>query len=194
MAESQLKREFKERDVQRMRNIITKNYSDKTSTQVGYTKQDIIHKEGDIWEENNKTWIIKNGLKQTITKMDNFRKIMTLPLICPKCHTHMKNDKLNKQMYSLHNMCFDCVIIYETELKRSGLFEDYQKNINKQGMKVHLKEMEILLLELSMSISEESFTTEAGDIEVWKGNNNNTNELIKGLQEYINTLKDIIEQ
>ena len=36
--DSVLKKEFKERDVQRLRNIVSKNYSDRTLTQVGYTK------------------------------------------------------------------------------------------------------------------------------------------------------------
>ena len=39
MSESKLQREFKERDVQRMRNIITKDYSAKTQSQVGYSKE-----------------------------------------------------------------------------------------------------------------------------------------------------------
>ncbi len=38
MSESQLQREFRERDVQRMRNIIKKDYNAKTTTQIGYTK------------------------------------------------------------------------------------------------------------------------------------------------------------
>jgi hypothetical protein len=54
MAESKLQRDFKEKDVQRMRNIITKDYGAKTTTQVGYTTSYIEHKEGDIWEEQGK--------------------------------------------------------------------------------------------------------------------------------------------
>ena len=38
MEESKLQREFKERDVQRMRNIIKKDYNAKTTTHIGYTK------------------------------------------------------------------------------------------------------------------------------------------------------------
>ena len=50
--ESRLQKDFKSRDVQRMRNLITKKFDDKTVTQAGYTKQSVEHKEGDIWEEN----------------------------------------------------------------------------------------------------------------------------------------------
>ena len=68
MEESKLQREFKERDVQRMRNIIKKDYNAKTTTQIGYTKSNIEHKEGDVWEEGSKQWTLKNGVKQTITR------------------------------------------------------------------------------------------------------------------------------
>ena len=40
------------------------------STQIGYTKEYVEHKEGDVWEENGKQWTIKNGIKQTVTKLD----------------------------------------------------------------------------------------------------------------------------
>jgi uncharacterized protein (UPF0128 family) len=72
--ESMLQKDFKSRDVQRMRNIITKNFGDKTVTQAGYSKQHIERKEGDVWEENGKNWTIKNGIKQTITRLDNIKK------------------------------------------------------------------------------------------------------------------------
>ena len=45
MGESQLIKDFKGRDVQRMRNIITKDYSAKTSTQIGYVKPQINYQE-----------------------------------------------------------------------------------------------------------------------------------------------------
>ncbi len=65
MSDNLLKREFKTRDVQRMRNIITKNTGDKTGVQVGYKADYVEHKEGDVWEERGKKWTIKNGIKQT---------------------------------------------------------------------------------------------------------------------------------
>ena len=51
MNESVLKKEFRERDVQRLRNIITKKYGDATGVQVGYEKQTEDRLEGDVWEE-----------------------------------------------------------------------------------------------------------------------------------------------
>ncbi len=83
MSDNMLKREFKERDVQRMRNIIKKDYTAKTVTQVGYSKAQIEHNEGDVWEENGKKWTIKNGIKQTVTRFDELKKVLNLPLTCP---------------------------------------------------------------------------------------------------------------
>ena len=190
--ESMLQKDFKSRDVQRMRNLITKNFGDKTVTQAGYTKAIIEHKEGDIWEENGKNWTIKNGLKQTITRLDNIKKSMLLPIVCPNCNKAMANDKLNKKMWPIHKMCFDCVITMETKLKREGKFEEYQRNMVHSGIRTHIKEMEDMLLEMALGISKESFVTEAGDIEEWRGGNIDTTKIIEDLQDYIQSLKDIV--
>ena len=190
MAESKLQREFRERDVQRMRNLITKDYSAKTQSQIGYTKENIERKEGDIWEENNKNWTIKNGIKMTISKLDNVKKILQLPLVCPKCSKHMKNFELNRKMYSVHKMCFDCVIKYETELKRLGKYKEYEQNIINKSLNVYIQELEDALLEIALNNSSESFVTEAGDIEKWSGGNIDKQTIMNDLTEYINTLKE----
>jgi hypothetical protein len=190
--ESLLKKEFKGKDVQRMRNIITKNYTDKTTTQIGYTKEQVDRKENDIWEENGKTWTIKNGIKMTITKLDLVKSTLQMPLTCPECKRAMNKGRLDKHMYGIHKKCSDCVISHETELKRTGKFEEYQKSILSRGVEYHIKEMEDVLLELSLGINEGSFITENGDIEEWKGKGVDEREIIKDIQEYIQKLKDNI--
>jgi len=190
--ESKLIKDWKGKDVQRMRNIITKDYSAKTNTQIGYTKAQTEYKEGDVWEEKGKQWTIKNGIKITVTKLDIVRKALHIPLICPACHQPMNRGRLDKVMYSIHKQCSDCVIKHETELKRQGKFEEYQQNINKQSIAYHIKEMENIMLELALNQSDESFVTEAGDIESWKGKDTNSEKLIQDIQEYVKKLKDMI--
>jgi hypothetical protein len=80
----------------------------------------------------------------------------------------------------------------ESELKRTGKFEEYQRNMVHSGIRTHIKELEALLLELALGPSKESFVTEAGDIEEWRGGNLDTTQMIKDLQEYIQSLKDIV--
>jgi hypothetical protein len=190
--ESLLKKEFKTRDVQRLRNLVSNNYFDKTVTQVGYSKEQIDRKEGDVWEENGKTWTIKNGIKMTITKLDLVKSTLQTPLTCPECKRAMNKGRLDKHMYSIHKKCSDCVISHETGLKRTGKFEEYQKSILSRGVEYHIREMEDALLELSLGSMDESFVTEAGDIETWKGKGIDTQEMINDIQEYIQKLRDSI--
>ena len=190
MSESKLQREFKERDVQRMRNLITKDYSAKTQTQIGYSKEYIERKENDIWEENNKTWTIKNGIKMTISKLDNVKKILQLPLMCPNCNKHMKDFELQRKMYSIHKMCFNCVIEFETKLKILGKYEEYEQNMFLKSINLYIKELEDTLLELALNDTNESFISESGDIEKWSGGNINKHTLMNEISEYIKKLKE----
>ena len=192
MEESQLKREFNQRDVQRMRNIITKNYTAKTTTQIGYTKAHIDHQEGDVWEEDGKKWTLKNGIKQTVTRFDEIKKVINLPLSCPKCSKAMKSTSLNKKMWPIHKMCFDCVITMETNLKREGKFEEYVRELTTRGVKTYIKDLEEALIDMA-SESNESFVTEAGDIEKWAGKGVDNVKLTEELQEYIQKLKDHVD-
>ena len=89
MSNTQLNKEFSERDIQRMRNIIGGNTASTTRIQTGYTQAQIKHVEGDIWEENKKTWTIKNGIKQTVTKHDALKAMVEFPLVCPCCNNPM---------------------------------------------------------------------------------------------------------
>jgi len=191
MEESQLKREFNKRDVQRMRNIITKDYSAKTTTQIGYTKVQAERKEGDVWEEGNKQWTLKNGIKQTVTRFDELKKVISLPLACPKCGKAVKSTMLNKKMWPIHKMCFDCVIDMETELKREGKFEEYARDLVTKGAKTYIKDLENALLDL-VKESNEAFVTEHGDIEKWAGKGIDNDKLSKEIQEHIQKLKDHI--
>jgi hypothetical protein len=191
--DSMLQRDWKDRDVQRMRNIIKKDYDAKTTTQVGYTKSQEEHIEGDVWEENGKKWTIKNGLKQTMTRFDELKKLVSLPLTCPTCHKPMKSSHANKIMWSMHKMCVNCVVDMEAQLKKEGKFDEYAKNMIINGMKEHIKELEEMMLEIALNPSEESFVTEAGDIETWKGKGINKEQIAQELQEYIQKLKDITE-
>ena len=124
MSESNLRKEFSKRDVQRMRNIITGNAGGSTGVQVGYSKQSQDYTEGDIWEENGKQWTIKNGIKQTVTKFDRLKKMFIIPIACPECSKPMKNDDINKKMWSIHHKCFDCVLEMEAKIKLEGKWDE----------------------------------------------------------------------
>ena len=162
-----LKKEFKRKDVERMRNLITGNADSSSETQIGYKKKIIERKEGDVWTENKKTWTIKNGIKKTISKLNSVRKEVFMPLSCPKCKKIMKKH-LDKPNYKIHKMCLDCVIDFEAKLKYKGKYKQYVKELITKNKITNIKQVESYLLDLVNS-SNSQYISEDGTIERWVG-------------------------
>jgi len=104
----------------------------------------------------------------------------------------MRSSNLNKKLYSIHTKCAECVIKHETELKHQGKYEEYERNMIMNGVGTHIKDLEEMLLDVSLNGTDESIITESGDIENWVGGNVKE-KLIHDLQDYIKQLKDISE-
>jgi hypothetical protein len=188
MKETQLKKQFTERDLQRVRNLATKKVHDKTITSVGYTKVEEKHIEGDVWEENGRTWTIKNGIKRTMRKTDN----VNTPVLCPKCSKPM-NHRLDKQMYGIHQMCLHCVTEMESELKMQGKYEEYEKNIIKNNARYYATNIENGLDHFLDDIINETYVTEDGTIQNWVGNGIDRIEVKQQILEKIQKIKDATE-
>lgn len=192
MGESLLKKEFKQRDINRARNLITKDFSGKTVDGIGYQKAYQHHEEGDVWEENGRQWTIKNGIKQNLTKLDAAKKALQIPLKCPKCGGPMKHH-LAQKMYKIHGFCFDpCTVEYEAELRRAGLYENYEKAMMKGSLKAFLKDVEAFILDQINTV--DTFVTEQGDIEDWSNNKTQANnKLSEDLQDFLKHARKHLE-
>ena len=188
MSDSLLKKEFKKSDVQRVRNLVNKDYTAATKTQTGYKKASQYHIEGDVWEENGKTWTIKNGLKQNVTKLDSAKKAVRIPLRCPNCGGPMKHH-LAKKMYKIHGFCFDpCTVEYEASLRRAGLYEQYEKRMMSGNIKGHIQDLEGWILDSFQDGS--SYVTEEGDVEDWGGMSNDfKKKILEDLKNYTDLLR-----
>ena len=163
-----LKKEFKKKDVNRARNLIMGKTNASTNTQIGYNKKAKDYKEGDVWTENKKTWTIKNGIKQTVSKLDKIKKEVFMPLCCPKCNKVMKN-RFDKPNYKIHKMCYNCVIDFEGKLKHiPEKYEKYIKELEIKNKLSKMDEIESYLLDM-VNISNEGFISEDGVIEKWVG-------------------------
>lgn len=184
--DNNLKKEFSKRDVQRMRNIIGGNAGDKTQLQSGWEKSTSTHKEGDVWEEGGKRWTIKNGIKQTVTKLDEIKKLIVLPLSCPNCGQLIKVHDIEKKMWAIHGKCFDCVIKVESEIKRSGKWEEYSAGIMNRNKNAELSDLEIALDE--WITEKDTFVSEAGEVEKWGGGDKTA--IYKQVKETIAKLKE----
>tara|TARA_B100000085_G_scaffold240524_1_gene230944 strand:- start:160 stop:747 length:588 start_codon:yes stop_codon:yes gene_type:complete len=162
-----LKKEFKRKDVNRARNLIMGKTNASTNTQIGYNKKIEDYKEGDVWTEGKKTWTIKNGIKQTISKLDKVKKEIFMPLCCPECGNVMKK-RLDKPNYRVHKKCHDCVIEYEHKLKIKGTYKNYINNLKVNNSLDIVDEMESYLLD-AINTSNSGFVSEDGVIERWVG-------------------------
>ena len=180
-----LKKEFKRKDVDRARNLIMGKSSASSETQVGYNKKRIEYKEGDVWKENGKTWTIKDGIKQTISKLDIIKKEIKMPLCCPKCGKIMKK-RLDKPNYKVDKMCFDCVINFEHKLRINGKYEKYLNKLKLKNRLTEINEMESFYLNLVNQTSN-SHISEQGEIQRWVGGIDKE----KTSQDIINTAKEL---
>jgi len=162
-----LKKEFKQKDVNRARNLIMGKTDASTSTQIGYNTKQKDYKEGDVWTEGRKTWTIKNGIKQTISKLDVIKKEVFMPLCCPECGNVMKK-RLDKPHYRINKKCYDCVIDFEGKLIVRGEYEDYKNKLKGKNSIDILNELESTLLS-PVNTSNSNFVSEDGVVEKWVG-------------------------
>ena len=162
-----LNKEFEKRDVERMRNLIQGKANSSSENQICYKKKITDYKEGDIWTENKKKWTIKNGIKQTLSKLDAIKKEVFVSLCCPKCSKVIKSQ-LDKDNYKIHKKCHNCVVEFEHNLKINGEFNDYEKSLELKNNLSILDETEAYLLNMVNS-SNSGFVSEDGVVERWVG-------------------------
>lgn len=99
-------------------------------TQVGWTPTEVERKEGDEWTDaNGKQWTKKNGLTQSVTKLDGFKT----PWWCPKCDTPLNGHHL--RAYKKSGACYNCMEAAEMKLKQSG---EWKKTLIENGKRSHI--------------------------------------------------------
>jgi len=187
--ETTLKKQFSERDLQRIRNLATKKVYDKTITSVGYTKPEEQHIEGDVWEENGRTWTIKNSIKRTVRKVD----AVTIPLLCPKCSKPM-NHHLDKQMFNIHQVCLRCTTEMESELKMQGKYEEYESNMIKQNAQYLVDNVTSGVDQFLDDLINETYVTEDGTIQNWVGNGLDKVEVKKHIMDKLQKIQEQINK
>ena len=184
---SQLKKEFQQKDVQRLRNLIQGKAQDRTAVSSGYTKKQVEHQEGDIWEEDGRNWTIKNGVKQTVSKLQELRKASLFPIFCTKCGKKM-SEKYDKPIYDVHKHCFDCQLQFEAKLKLEGKFEEYRTHIHNSEIDGMIDNYNRWVDDL-INESSDGFVTEQGDVERWSKVNKDL--ILKQKEEAVEALKKL---
>jgi|TARA_R100001443_G_scaffold90417_1_gene96852 hypothetical protein len=164
--ETVLKKQFQKRDVERLRNLMKGKYGEKTRSSVGFSKSQDFYKEGDIWEVDGRTWTIKDGIKQNITKLDKAKKAHVMPLFCPKCNKLMK--RVDKPYYNIHKYCLDCHAKAEDKLRIKGEYKEHYDSINNKVISKRINEFKDYVKE-KLEESNDSFVSESGEVEKWVG-------------------------
>lgn len=109
--------------------------------------------EGDVWEDlDGKKWTVKNGIKQNVTKLD----LAKTPWFCPICQKSMSH-RFDTKFWNMQNKCFDCVIKEETEIRRQGKWEEYEKRKLQQNYVASLKDHINQLQDYHDTVSSPSF-------------------------------------
>ena len=184
-----LKKQFKEKDVERMRNLIKGKGNARTISGVGFAKKQEFHEEGDVWVEDGREWTIKDGIKQNVTKLDKAKKAHKMPMFCPSCSKLMYENRDNK-IWNIHKKCLNCVVDMEVELRKEGLWESYKQNIINSDLD-GLIEMYQNWMFNQINEENNSFITERGNKEKWQGsvNKGRAMQAMEEGIEYLQSLK-----
>jgi hypothetical protein len=157
-----------QRNIRRVKQILEGDYTSKSSISSGYEKEHIEHQEGEIWTENEKSYIMKNGIKRSYSKLSFIRHETRMPLTCPNCSNAMGMNRLDRIMWIKRHMCFDCVIKSDTLEIINGTFEKTSGEKIKQNQKSWFNDFSNYITEAVMNVDGKHFITEAGDIEDWE--------------------------
>jgi hypothetical protein len=169
-------------NVRRKINEVMKKTDDRIV--VGWRPEFVDRKEGDVWDDaDGRKWTIKNGIKQTVTKLDSAKTSWFCP-VCDKVMGH----RLDTKFLTLRGKCMDCVIKEETEIRRNGKWKEYEEKIMKQNYVAALKDHIAELQDYYDTVTAPSFIHADSEkilmIEKWDVNIDHVKEeLLKDIDE-----------
>lgn len=176
-------------DVRRKLNEVLTKEENKIT--VGWRPPHIERKVGDVWEDSDgRKWVRKNGFNERITKLDTAKT----PWFCPVCEKSMPH-KIDTKFWRIRGKCMDCVIKEETEMKRLGLYGEYEKKKMKENyisaIKYKLEELEDLRDTVSSPTIIHADDTKILMVEKW---NVDIDKVKKDIEEDIVSLKNALTE
>lgn len=153
---------------------------------VGYTKTEQERVEGEQFEEGGKTWVIKNGIKTSVSKLKQARQFGQMPLTCPNCGQRMEDNTQNMKSWLLRGYCFNCLIKHDNDLVVNGQFKQFEREEMIKNVKAYTESMKQELQEYIKDYKSKKYITEDGDIEEWSSD--------PEMEVKINQYCDVLEQ
>lgn len=180
-------------DVRRKINEVMKKTDERIV--VGWRPDMQDHKEGDVWEGlDGRMWTIKNGIKQTVTKLDTAKT----PWFCPQCQKAMSH-RFDSRSYNTLGKCYDCAVREETKMRYEGTWEDYAKKQLQKNYIAGLKDKIAELQHYHDTVSSPEFVHADDEkilmIEKWNVDVDKIKlDLQKDIQELTNHLHELESQ
>ena len=173
-------------NIKAVQQMIDGNHKFQTKKTVGFSdaeskaKRNERHEVGDIWEEadpvTGNIYVIeqRDGFRIKKTKnsevFQQIRDELNTFNKCPKekC-TCINPQRIDEKMRRIHDMCFDCVIEMEHELKKQGKYEAYERDRVRNNALAWLRsaEQDINLLKQAYTQSTQFVSNSSGDLETW---------------------------
>lgn len=175
-------------NIRAINQMLSGTHKSQNKTTVGYQSKEEDRKIGDKWIDNNGIqWEQKDGYKVSSAKaleaVMAAIKALKMPSTCPKCNNEMKNNQYNKKMWSIHKMCFDCVIDMEHEHRLNGTYEQYEKDLMRKNIEAWLKDARAEMEAIKELLTKAEFVNSDGTVEKWdspwKGKEQELEELLE---------------
>lgn len=175
-------------NIKAINQMLSGTHRSQNKTTVGYQSKEEDRKIGDKWIDNNGIqWEQKDGYKVSSAKaleaVMAAIKALKMPSTCPKCNNEMKNNQYNKKMWSIHKMCFDCVIDMEHEHRLNGTYEQYEKDLMRKNIEAWLKDARAEMEAIKELLTKAEFVNSDGTVEKWdspwKGKEQELEELLE---------------
>ena len=173
-------------NIKAVQQMIDGNHKFQTKKTVGFSdveskaKRNERHEVGDIWEEadpvTGNIYVIeqRDGFRIKKTKnsevFQQIRDELNTFNKCPKEKCTCTNpQRIDEKMRRIHDMCFDCVIEMEHELKKQGKYEEYERERVRNNALAWLRsaEQDINLLKQAYTQSTQFVSNSSGDLETW---------------------------
>lgn len=175
-------------NIRAINQMLSGTHKSQNKTTVGYQSKEEDRNIGDKWIDNNGIqWEQKDGYKVSSAKaleaVMAAIKALKMPSTCPKCNNEMKNNQYNKKMWSVHKMCFDCVIDMEHEHRINGTYEQYEKDLMRKNIESWLRDARAEMGAIKELLTKAEFVNSDGTVEKWdspwKGKEQELEELLE---------------
>ena len=194
------------RGKQSLKNIIQGKQYKNTTKFLPPNKQKYIiekRKQGQTWCDVNGWHIIKDGKMQPYTPPTK-QQLGLMPTFCPICKRMMRH-KLDMKYWIYQNMCYQCGVKKQTQMRINGTWNDYiqVKKIHSQISKTMQQKtvLEQMIKNLTQKSNIKIVKNSEGSLQNWQipqsvknKSLQNINNLLNTIQQYLNALQNRLKQ